>query len=106
MLRRTKIITGSSLTAVAAVGVAVPAYAASSTSTTSVTAQSAHHHKGHRDRLDRLGLTRTVIAKDAGTNVAGLKAGRRAGQSLVQIAANHQVSRATLLARLDGVAAA
>ncbi|UIJ35998.1 hypothetical protein [Allobranchiibius sp. GilTou73] len=106
MLRRTKIITGSSLAAFAAVGVAVPAYAASSSTAHTATAHSArHHHKGHyRDRLDRLGLTRAVIAKDAGTDVAGLKAGRRAGQSLTQIAARHHVSRAVLLARLDATA--
>ncbi|NYJ74878.1 LysM peptidoglycan-binding domain-containing protein [Allobranchiibius huperziae] len=106
MLRRTKIITGSSLAAVAAVGVGVPAYASSASTTQSGTAQSTrhHHHKGHRDRLHELGLTRAAIAKDAGTDVAGLKAGRKAGESLVQIAARHHVSRATLLSRLDATA--
>lgn len=105
MLRKTKIITGSSLAAVAALSVAVPAYA-SSTSSAASGGNSAHrhHHAAHRDGLIVLGLTRAAIAKDAGTDIAGLKAGRRAGQSLTQIGASHHVSRLTLLSRLDATA--
>lgn len=51
-----------------------------------------------------LGLTPAAIAKDAGTDLTGLKAGRRAGQSLTQIAANHHVSGTALLSRLDATA--
>lgn len=99
MLRRTKLIGSSALIAAVAGGAAVPAFAATTSSTPTTPSHSAaHHHKaGH-------GLRPAVIAKDAGTNTAGLKAGRKAGKTLTQIAASHGVSRATLLSRLNATA--
>lgn len=116
MLRTTKVIGGTTLVAAAAVGVAVPAYAASSSPTApsttapsttapSTKAPAKHHPKARRGRgLAVLGLTPAVIAKAAGTDVAGLKAGRTAKKSLTQIAASHGVSRATLISRLNTTA--
>lgn len=111
MLRKTKIIGGGTLVASAAVGIAVPAYAASTSptapSTTAPSTKSPAQHLPRTGRgLEMLGLTPAVIAKAAGTDVAGLKAGRAAKKSLAQIAASHNVSRATLLSRLDTAAAA
>lgn len=107
-----KVIGGGTLVA-AAVGLAVPAYAASSSpaapaasaptsSPASAGSSSAHKdHRGRRHGLGRFGLTRAVIAKAAGTDTAGLMAGRKSGKSLTQIAASHTVNRTTLLSRLD-----
>ncbi len=102
MQRKIKIAAGATVATAACVGVALPAYAA--------TNSSPHHHSGKagdhhaRGGIRALGLTPKVIAKDAGTDVKGLQAGRKAGKSLVQIAATHGVSRATLLSRLDTTA--
>ncbi len=119
MLRTTKVIGGTTLVAAAAVGIAVPAYAASSspsapsTTAPSTTAPSTTgpstkarvtHHPRARRGLDVLGLTPAVIAKAAGTDVPGLKAGRMAKKSLTQIAASHGLSRATLLSELNTTA--
>lgn len=111
MLRRNKIIGGGTLVASAAVGIAVPAYAASTSPTApSTSAPSTKSPTQHLPRtgsgLKILALTPAVIAKAAGTDVAGLKAGRAAKKSLAQIAAGHNVPRATLLSRLDAAAAA
>ncbi|MDQ2851855.1 MAG: hypothetical protein M3Y49_14220, partial [Actinomycetota bacterium] len=105
MLRRTKLIGSGALIAAVAGGAAVPAFAATTSSTPSATTShsAAHHHKA-RHGLATLGLRPAVIAKDAGTNIAGLKAGRKAGLTLTQIAASHGVSHATLLSRLDTTA--
>ncbi|UIJ35445.1 hypothetical protein [Allobranchiibius sp. GilTou73] len=106
MLRKTKIIGGSTLAAAAVVGVAVPAYATSTSAppapTPSTAAKGPAAHMRHGIGL--LGLTPAVIAKDAGTDTAGLAAGRKAGKTLAQIAESHGVSRATLLSRLDATA--
>lgn len=112
MLRRTKIIGGGTLVASAAVAIAVPAYAAATSptapSTTAPSTPSTKAPGGHLPRAGRglhlLGLTPAVIAKAAGTDQAGLKAGRAAKKSLAQIAASHNVTRATLLSRLDATA--
>ncbi|MDQ2852837.1 MAG: hypothetical protein M3Y49_19280 [Actinomycetota bacterium] len=110
--RKMKFIGGGVVVAASAAGVAVPAYAASSApsapstaapSTSAPKAAIGHHPKARRE-LRTLGLTPAVIAKAAGTDVAGLKSGRAAKKSLTQIAASHGVSRATLLSRLDTTA--
>ena len=106
MLRKTKIIGGSTLAAAAVVGVAVPAYAGTTSAPSAPTPAAAAGGPAHhlRHGIGLLGLTPAVIAKDAGTDKAGLEAGRKAGKTLAQIAASHGVSRATLLARLDAAA--
>ncbi|MBO1754969.1 hypothetical protein [Allobranchiibius sp. CTAmp26] len=106
MLRKTKIIGGSTLAAAAVVGVAVPAYATSTSAPSAPTPPAAAKAPAHHARhgIGLLGLTPAVIAKDAGTDTAGLAAGRKAGKTLAQIAASHGVSRATLLSRLDATA--
>lgn len=109
MLRRTKVIGGTALVAAATIGIAVPAYAASSSPTApSATVPSrtapAGHRPGSQHGLGLLGLRPAVIAKAAGTDVAGLEAGRAAKKSLTQIAASHGVSRSTLLSQLNRTA--
>lgn len=109
MLRKTKVIGGTTLALAATIGIAVPAYAASSSptapsATNPATKAPGKHHPKSRRGLGVLGLRPTVIAKAAGTDVTGLKAGRAAKKSLTQIAASHDVSRATLLSRLNTIA--
>lgn len=110
--RKMKFIGGGVVVAASAAGVAVPAYAASSASSAPSTTKpsttapkaAAGHHRQVRGGLRTLGLTPAVIAKAAGTDVAGLKTGRAAKKSLTEIAASHGVPRATLLSRLDKTA--
>ncbi|MDQ2849725.1 MAG: hypothetical protein M3Y49_03145 [Actinomycetota bacterium] len=104
MLRRTKLIGSGALIAAVAGGAAVPAFAATTSPTSATTSHSSAHHHKARHGLAELGLHRAVIAKDAGTNTAGLKAGRKAGLTLTQIAASHGVSNATFVSRLDATA--
>lgn len=106
MLRKTKIIGGSTLAAAAVVGVAVPAYATSAAAPPAPAPAAAANGPAHHPRhgIGLLGLTPAVVAKAAGTDTSGLAAGRKAGKTLAQIAASHGVSRATLLSRLDAVA--
>jgi hypothetical protein len=108
MLRKTKVIGGTTLVA-ATIGIAVPAYATSSSptaaSTTNLATKATARHRPKSQRgLGVLGLTPAVIAKAVGTDVPGLKAGRAAKKSLTQIAASHDVSRAVLLSRLNATA--
>lgn len=109
MLRKTKVVGGTTLAVAATIGIAVPAYAASSSPTApsathSQTTAPVRHHVKSRRGLVVLGLRPAVLAKAAGTDVPGLQAGRAAKKSLTQIAASHDVSRATLLARLNATA--
>lgn len=104
MNRRTKIIGGGAITAAALAGIAVPAYAAAAApgAAPAISIPGANvSTKATPPGLEQLSAIPAQIAKDAGTDTAGLKAGLEAGKSLTQIAASHQVSRATLLTRLD-----
>ncbi len=117
MNRTSKIVGGAAIAAAAVAAMAVPAYAVTaahssapaisipgSTAGTTVgdtTSADAASSATSNSGLAAINALSADVAKDFGTDIAGVKQGLMAGKSLTQIAASHQVSRATLLTRLD-----
>lgn len=118
MNRKSKIIGGGTIAVAAAVGLALPTYAATASASapaisipgaSSAGTATAGQARTASDAssttpaggLAALNTMADDIAKDFGTDAAGLKSGLMSGKSLAQIAASNKVSRSTLLTRLD-----
>ncbi len=118
MNRTSKIVGGAGIAAAAVAAMAVPAYAVTATHSSAPAISIPGSTAGTRtagdttsadtasnttptNGLAALNAMSAAVAKDFGTDSAGLKAGLMSGKSLAQIAASNQVSRSTLLTRLD-----